>query len=213
MWSFTHPPAWRTHPFRIRNQPTFCPSRDRQHSPRTFPDRVSLPQASTWRSRALHGPNLALAAVQTRRGPHCSYGRYSAFVLFLTPSSSPFDPRTPACYDAHTSYHYTHTGRRGCMFAHAHRHLPYIQRPHTRCLSHTRTCGCVFPHAHRHLPHTQRPHTRCPSYTRPFTHACHLPCTRGSTHTGGFTHKVFHPHRPAVHSYTGCWEARTPAHS
>ena len=49
-------------------QPTFCPSRDRLHSPRTFLDRVSLPQASTWRSRALHGPNLALAAVQTRRG-------------------------------------------------------------------------------------------------------------------------------------------------
>ncbi len=43
-------------------QPTFCPSRDRQHSPRTFPDRVSLPQPRTRRSRAKHGPNLALAA-------------------------------------------------------------------------------------------------------------------------------------------------------
>ena len=50
--------------------------------------------------------------------------------LSLSPQS-PFNTRaqTPACHETHTPFHYTHTGRRGCMFAHAHRHLPYIQRP------------------------------------------------------------------------------------
>ncbi len=43
-------------------QPTFCPSRDRQHPPLAFTDRVSLPQPRTRRSRAQHGTNLALAA-------------------------------------------------------------------------------------------------------------------------------------------------------
>ena len=60
-------------------QPSFCPSRDRQHPPRAFPDRVSLAQPSTRQPRAQHGMNLVLAAVQTRRGSQNNYGRYSAF--------------------------------------------------------------------------------------------------------------------------------------
>ena len=105
----------------------------------------------------MHGPNRTLAAVPTRRGPQCNYSRYSAFV-HLSPSSpshspaqAPFHTCTPVCHETHTRRHYTHPGRRGCMLAHAHRHLPYIQRPHTRCFSHTRGF----------------------SYTRGFTHARH----------------------------------------
>ena len=142
------------------NQPSFCPSWDRQHLPRTFPDRVSLAQASTRRPRAQHGPNLALAAVQTRRGSQNSYGRYSALVP-LSPSSSPLNPRTPACYDAYTPRHDTHTRTCGCVLPHADRHLPYTQRPHTRCLS--------------HIP--------CFTHSCRFTHMCRFPRTRGSTHT------------------------------
>ena len=51
-------------------QPSFCPSRDRQHPPRAFTDRVSLAQPSTWRPCAQHGSNLALAAVQTGAVPY-----------------------------------------------------------------------------------------------------------------------------------------------
>ena len=120
----------------------------------------------------MHGPNRTLAAVPTRRGSRYNYSRYSALVPQLSPSSSPFNTRTPACHETHTPHHYIHPGRRGCMFTHAHRHLPHIQRPHTRCfpyirpLTHTR----LFAHAYR-SPHTH-----------PTTH------TRGGTHTWCFTH-------------------------
>ena len=106
-------------------QPSFCPSRDRQHPPRAFPDRVSLAQPSTRRPRAQHGPNLALATVQTRHGSQNSYGRYSVFVPHLSPFPSPFHTRTPACHDAHTPFQDTSTRRRGCVLPHAHRHLPH----------------------------------------------------------------------------------------
>ena len=52
------------------------------------------------------------------------------------------------------------------MFAHAHRHLPYIQRPHTRCLSHTD-------------PFT---HTHGSTHTRGFFHTYLFFHTRGDTH-------------------------------
>ena len=139
------------------SQPSFCPSRDRQHPPRAFPDRVSLAQANTRRPRAQHGPNLALTAVQTRRGFRKSYGRYSAFVSNLSQSPSHSRAQAPTCHDAHTPHH------------------------------DTRTCGCVFPHADRHLPYTQRPHTCGSSHTRPFTHACHFTHAHHTTHTHGDT--------------------------
>ena len=94
------------------------------------------------------------------------------------------------------------TGRRGCMLTHAHRHLPYTQRPHTRCSPHTRslTHSCRLTHTH-HTIHTRKgTHPRCLIHTRLLADACRFWRTRGSTHT-------------MLHSLTECWEARTPAHS
>ena len=45
--SHTRPPGEPIHSESII-QPTFCPSRDRQHSPRAFPDWISLVQTRTW---------------------------------------------------------------------------------------------------------------------------------------------------------------------
>ena len=157
----------------------------------------------------MHSPNRALAAVPTRHDPHCSYGRYSALVPQLSQSSTPphsraqtpFYTRTPVCHETHTPRHYIHTGRRGCMFAHAHRHLPHTQRPHTRCLSHTwsLTHSCRFPRTH-HTAHTRGgTHPWCFTYThRLFTHTRgagkhaprhtrdHTARTRGLFQTRGF---------------------------
>ena len=123
----------------------------------------------------MHGTDHPLAAVQTRHGSNCNYRRYSAFVPPLSQSSSPFHSRTqtPACHETRTP-HYTriHPGRRGCMLTHSDRHLPCIQRPHTRCFSHT-------------WPLTHSPcltHTRHTTHTRGGTHP------RCLTHTGGFAH-------------------------
>ena len=147
----------------------------------------------------MHGTDRTLAAVPTRHGPQCNYGRYSAFVpqLSQSPSSfhtraqTPFYPRTPACYDAYIPHQLTHTGRRGCMLMHAHRHLPCTQRPHTRCLPCTRslTHSSCLPHTH-HTTHTRGgthprcfTHTPCLTPTRLFAHACRFWRTRASTHT------------------------------
>ena len=50
----------------------------------------------------------------------------------------------------------------------------------------------MFAHAHRHLPHIQRPHTRCLSYTRPLTHSCRFTHTHTIplTHAGALTRGV-----------------------
>jgi len=55
-------------------------------------------------------------------------------------------------------------------------------------------------HSDRHLPYTQRPHTRCLPYTRPLTHSC-LTHTHHTTHTRGaltrgvsLTHRALLPH-------------------
>ena len=77
------------------------------------------------------------------------------------------------------------------MFAHAHRHLPYVQRPHTRCppyipcFTHTRLFTHTGGFFHTYLFfHTRGDtHTRCFTHTGGFAHACHFPRTRGSTHT------------------------------
>ena len=70
------------------------------------------------------------------------------------------------------------------MLVHAHRHLPYTQRPHTRCLPNTRslTHPPCLTHTH-HTTHTRGgTHPRCLTHTDPFTH------TRGSTNTRCFAH-------------------------
>ena len=138
----------------------------------------------------MHGTDHPHAAVQTRDGPNCNYRRYPAFVSPLSQSSSPFNPRTPACHDAQTALHqiHIHPGRRGCMLVHAHRHLPCIQRPHTRCYSpNTRslTHSSCLTHTH-HTTHTRggtHPrcliHTPCLTPTRLFAHTCRLLRARG----------------------------------
>ena len=150
----------------------------------------------------MHGTDRPLAAVQTRHGPNCNYRRYPAFVSPLSQSSSPLGPRTPACHNAQTALHQTHIhpGRRGCMLTHAHRHLPYIQRPHTCCLPHTRslTHPSCLTHTH-HSTHTRGgphrgaslppgcSHTRAVSAAHAASSACGAPFTHGvlgSTHSG-----------------------------
>ena len=151
----------------------------------------------------MHGPDCTLAAVPTRHGPQCNYGRYSALVSHLSQSSSPshsraqtpFYPRTPACYETHTALHYIHTGRRGCMPTHADRHLPHTQRPHTRCSPHTWSLThtpCLTPI--RHTTHTHGALTRGVSLTprASLPHGCShtraVPCARGSSHPPCFAH-------------------------
>ena len=85
-------------------------------------------------------------------------------------------------------------------------------------------------HGDRHLPRVQRPHTRCHPCTRSLTHTPCLIRTHHTTHTHGGTHPRCFNHTgvrthvppfartwflpPAVPlSHTACREARTPAHS
>ena len=173
----------------------------------------------------MHGPNLALAAVQTRHGPHCSYGRYSAFVPLS--SSSPFDPRTPACHDAHTPRHHTHPGRHGCMLTVI--SLTYSDLTHavfltfgrslthgcshTRAVSFTRTiplthAGGTHPRCFTHAYNFTRTrglfHSRCPFHTRRAgKHASwhtrdHTTHTGSPPHTGSLSHTFLHSHHACV---------------
>ena len=103
------------------------------------------------------------------------------------------------------------------MLVHAHRHLPYTQRPHTRCLPHTRslthtpclTPTRLFAHACRFWRTRGLFHLRCPFHTRRAgkhalrPHHSHM----GSlSHTGSLPHSGFHsylsPHTPG-HSRWG----------
>ena len=134
----------------------------------------------------MHGTDHPYAAVQTRDGPNYNYCRYPAFVSPQSQSQSPRSPRTPACHDAQTALHYiyihTHTGRRGRMLTHGDRHLPCVQRPHTRCLSpHPRslTHSPCLTHTH-HTTHTRGgTHPRCLIHAPCFAHACRISRTRG----------------------------------
>ena len=165
-------------------QPTFCPSAGSAHPPRAFPDRISLAQTCTWRPPAKHSTDLVLAAVQTRRGPQNSCGRYSAFVPRLVPSSSPFNPRTPACHDAYTPCHDTSTRRRGCAFPHPNRHFSLIpfSHTHTRFFSHTVFLSYTGFHSHTvFLPHM-----------RFLLHIVLLPYTGFHSHTVFPSHTLLH---------------------
>ena len=73
------------------------------------------------------------------------------------------------------------------MLTHPHRHLPYIQRPHTCCLPHTRslTHTPCLTHTH-HTTHTRGgthprclTHTPCLTPTRLFAPACRFLHARG----------------------------------
>ena len=159
----------------------------------------------------MHSTDHPHAAVQIRDGPNRNYRRYPAFVSPQSQSPSPFDSRThtPACHETHSALNYfpTHTGRRGCMLTHGDRHLPFTQRPHTRCLPpHTRslthsclthTRGGTHPRFFARTPclaHTCRFRLRCPFNTRragkhALRHAHkHTTRTRGFFHTRGFIH-------------------------
>ena len=182
----------------------------------------------------MHGTDRALAAVPTRPGPQCNYGRYPACVSQLSQSPSPFDTRaqTAACHETHTALHYIHTGRRGCMLTHARRHLPHTQRPHTRCFSHTRSLIHTVPHSHTavrtrvpfpshtwfHSHTVLRARVPFPSHTPYHSHTQgHSPAVSHS-YRGVRTRMPFPSHtRPLSHAvplvHTACWEARTPAHS
>ena len=180
----------------------------------------------------MHGTDHPHAAVQTRHSPNCNYRRYPALVSQSSQSPSPCDPRTPACHDAQTALHYTHThpGRRGCMLTHAHRHLPYTQRPHTRCyspntrsLTHscpTHTRGGTHLRCLTHTPclaHACRFRLRCPFHTRRAgkhalrhtrKHTTHTrgftrTCTRGLIHTFHHTHRDTRNHTHRDHTHAG----------
>ena len=65
------------------------------------------------------------------------------------------------------------------MLPHGDRHLPCVQRPHTRCHSHTRslTHSCL---THTHTTHTRGgTHPRCLIHTGEFAHTCRFPRARG----------------------------------
>ena len=131
----------------------------------------------------MHSTDHQLATVQTRDGPNYNYRRYPALISQPSQSSSPCDSRThtSACHETQTA-HYIHTGRRGRMLVHGDRHLPCIQRPHTRCVSpHTRSLThtlCLI-HTH-HTTHTRGgTHPRCLIHTGGFAHTCRLPHERG----------------------------------
>ena len=131
----------------------------------------------------MHGTDHPYAAVQTRDGPECNYRRYPAFVSPQSQSPSPCDSRThtPACRETQTA-HYIHTGRRGCMLTHADRHLPFIQRPHTRCHSpNTWSLSLTLCLTHTHHTNYTRggTHPRCLFHTGGFAHTCRLPRARG----------------------------------
>ena len=113
------------------------------------------------------------------------------------------------------------------MLTHAHRHLPYTQRPHTRCLPHTRplTHSCRFPRTH-HTIHTRGaltrgvsfthraslPHGR--SHTRAVSGAHVVPLTRGFIHTDRFTHThgLFHTRCPFLTRRAGKHALRHTRH-
>ena len=134
----------------------------------------------------MHGPDLALAAVPTRHGPQCNYSRYSAFVLCLPPSSSPFNPRTPACYDAQTPLHHIHTGRRGTC----------SRMPTVISLTHSDLTHAVSLTLGRSLTRAvSLAHAASSTRGAPFTHG-----VLGSTHSGTLattplTHAVPSTHR------------------
>ena len=112
------------------------------------------------------------------------------------------------------------------MLTHADRHLPYTQRPHTRCLPHTRSLT--------HSPYLT--HTPYHSHTRGHSPAVSLSHPVPHSHTAVRTRVPF-PARTWFHSptvlrtrvpfsacasalplavplpHTACWEARTPTHS
>ena len=148
----------------------------------------------------MHSTDHPHAAVQTRDGGNCNYCRYPAFGP--PQSQSPFNPRThtPACHETHSApYHSirTHPGRRGRMFVHGDRHLPCIQRPHTRCHSH---------HTRRSLSHRASV-----THTTPLTPAGALTrgvsCTHRAflTHTGALTRGVSLAHRAShTRAVSGC---------
>jgi len=146
----------------------------------------------------LHGTDHPHAAVQTRDGPECNYRRYPAFVSPQSQSPSPFHSRTqaPACHETQTA-HYIHTGRRGCMLVHAHRHLPCAQRPHTRCPPHTRslTHSCLT--LTHHTTHTRGiTHPRCLIHMWGFAHTCRFLRARGFSHL----RCPFHTRRAGKHA-------------
>ena len=153
----------------------------------------------------MHGTDHPYAAVQTRDGPNCNYRRYPAFVSPLSQSSSPFDPRTPACHDAQTALHYihTHTRRRSRMLTHGDGHLPFTQRPHTCCYSpNTRslTHSSCLTHTH-HTTHTRRgTHPRCLTHTPCLAHVCRfrLRCPFNTRHAG--KHAFWHTRDHTTHT-------------
>ena len=130
----------------------------------------------------MHGTDRPLAAVKTRHGPQCNYSRYPAFVSQPSQSSSPFNTHAPACHDAQTAFHYTHThpGRRGCMLTHGGRHLPH---------THSDLTHAVFLTLGRSLTHRASL-----THTIAFTHAGAL--TRGVSFIRGVRTRV------PLHSHT-----------